>query len=501
MTSIFSNEHQSKMQMRILFFGLAEMCLGFAGAILSDVTSIFNLLVLFSGVAGVAALAFCLINPTTIKVYDVLGMALVLAYGTGTLNSLVTYAMDNKDLLLSSTVDEYWLSRTLGLATAAAGFLHVVGRFDSNGYVFPKFNSIDLQSNRAIWFVGIIAATAIIFIATGKLGFMADLTAVEGYVGISSTTAIVLDLMTPAGALALYLGRKADERNKKVIFITLAIILLLIQFGLGRRIFVFSLIIYVMAAILAKRPEKIFSARNIVILLSLVMVVQAVTSTFFILRVARYSFKASHETPSIVQLIPEAIKVYKDRERLYIAEQIQENLSSRTFVLEYLATLSERSSVIGPTYGQNLLRAAVVATPIILYWGKYKNPLFGSEEDLLNRHFRMPVWDASNSILTASVGDFGEIGFFVIPVILCFIFSLFLRMTYTLAAPISGILVSFFICKVLLSVEEDVVAYFTSARSVFILLAIAWPVFSFKTGLSMRTYALGNESAVKSKIS
>lgn len=501
MTSIFSNEHQSKMQMRILFFGLAEMCLGFAGAILSDATSIFNLLVFFSGVAGVAALAFCVLNPANIKVYDVLGMALVLAYGTGTLNSLVTYAMDNKDLLLSSSVDEYWLSRTLGLATAAAGFLHVIGRFDNNGYVFPKFNSIDLQSNRAIWFVGIIAAIAVIFIATGKLGFMADLTSKEGYVGISSTTAIILDLMTPAGALALYLGRKAEDRNMKVIFITIAAILLLIQFGLGRRIFVFSLLVYVMAAILAKRPEKIFSVRNVVILLAIVMLVQAVTSTFFILRVARYSFKASHKPPSIVEMIPEAIKIYKDRERLYIAEQINENLSSRTFVLEYLATLSERASVIGPTYGQNLLRAVVVATPIIFYWGKYKNPLFGSEEDLLNRHFGMPVWDASNTVLTASIGDFGEIGFFVIPVILCFLFSIFLRIAYALATPTSGILVSFFICKALLSVEEDVVAYFTSARSVFILLAITWLVFSFKPSKSKRTYTLQNKSPIRNKIS
>ena len=501
MTSIFSNEQQTKMQMRILLFGLVEMCIGFTGAILADATSVFNLLVLLSGVAGVAALAFCLVNPVNIKVYDVLGMALVLAYGTGTLNSLVTFTMDNKDLLLNSSVEEYWLSRTLGMATAAAGFLHVVGRFDSNGYVFPKFNPIDLLANRAIWFVGIIAAIAVIFIATGKLGFMAGLASEEGYVGVSATTAIVLDLMTPAGALSLYFGRKASERNQKVIFITVAIMLLLIQFGLGRRIFVFSLITYVMAAILAKRPEKIFSVRNIVILLVIVMLVQLATSAFFMLRVARYSFKASLKPPSIVEMIPEAIKVYKDRDRLYIAEQIHENLSSRTFVLEYLSTLSERAADKDPTYGQDLMRAVVVATPIILYWGKYKNPLFGSEEDLLNRHFGLPVWDAANTVLTASVGDFGEVGFFVIPGIICFIFSIFLRMSYAFATPTSGMLVSFFICKALLSVEDDIVAYFTSARSVFILLAITWLVFSLRIDLSKRTYKLNNELLIKNKIS
>jgi hypothetical protein len=488
--TIAINKHQSNMQMAILIFGVAEICIGLAGAIAADFTSVFNLLALLSGIAGLVAVTFCVLHPASIKVYDILGMALMLAYGTGTLNSLVSCILDNKDLLLSSSVSEYWLSRTLGLTTAAAGFLHIVGRLDSKGYLFVPLDFKDFQVNRALLFVGSILAVSLIFIATGKLGFMADVASVEGYVGISASTSLVLDMMTPAGALALYLGRKVEQRNIKILFFAVATILLLIQFGLGRRIFVFSLLIYVLTAILAKRPEKIISVRNIVMMLIIVMLVQAATSAFFIMRMARYSFKATHKTPSIVEMIPEAIKVFKDRERLYIAEQIQENLSSRTFVLEYLATLSERTSVMEPTYGQNLLRAAVVATPIILYWGKYKNPLFTSEEDVLNTHFRIPVSDAANTVLTGSVGDFGEIGFFVLPVLVCLILSLFLRLSYSLTPAIAGMLISFLVCKTLLFVEADMVSYLTSMRSILIFIVILYFVFRRKkTNLSLSTGA------------
>jgi hypothetical protein len=480
------DKHESNMQMAIFAFGVVEMCIGLSCAIAADLTSTFNLLVFFSGISGVLAVAFCVLNPINIKVYDVLGMALMLAYGTGTLNSFVTYTIDHKDFLLSSSVTEYWLTRTLGLVTAATGLLHVVGRFDSKGYLFPRLsNSIDLQENRALLLVGVVAVIAIAFIATGKLGFMASLTAVEGYVGISSSASVILDLMSPAGALAMYLGRKEEQKKwRGILFITLAIVLLLIQFGLGRRIFVFSLLIYVMAAIVAKRPKAIFSVRNILATVALAMLVQVATSAFYTLRIARYTFKDVHKTPSIVEMIPEAIRIYKDRERLFLAEQIHENVGSRTFVLEYLATLSERTSIIEPAYGENLLRAVVVSAPSALYWSKYKNPLFGSEEDLLNPHFRLPVWDAANSVLTASVGDFGEIGFFLLPVLLCFIFSRFLLLGYALTTPIAGMLISFFICKVLLSVEDDIVSYFTAARSVFILIGITWLAFKFKKTIS-----------------
>jgi hypothetical protein len=495
--TIASNMHHSDKQMAILVFGIVEICIGLSCAIAADFISVFNLLAFLSGVAGLIALMFCVWQPASIKVYDILGMILMLAYGVGTLNTVVSYTIDNKDILMSSSVSEYWLTRTLGLATAAAGFLHILGRFDTKGYLFVPLVVNDRQVNRALWFVAVIAITSVFFVVTGKIGFAGNVAANEGYVGVSASSAIIYELLTPVGALAIYLGLTDQQRNRKIIFTLCGLILLLVQFGLGRRVFVFALLIFVMSAIFAKRPKKIISIKNIFLIVALVTLSQVATTAYFTLRVATYSLKS--KTHSIVEMIPEAISVYKDRDRLYLAEQIHENLSSRTFVMEYLATLDESASEIEPAHGENLLRALIMATPPILYWGKYRNPLFGSEELVLNPHFKLPVWDASNSVLTASVGDFGEIGLFILPAVFCFIFSLIVRLSYVLINPVGSMLVCFLICKGLLSVEEDITSYFSTMRSAFIFMTISWFVFSFKTNILMRLDELLPFQSIKTK--
>ena len=104
MNSISINQTDNDMQMKILLFGIFEMVIGFSGAILADFFSVFNLIAFFSGVAGLVALLFCVTQPSKIKVYDILAMAFVLAYGTGKLNSMVRYTLDGLDLLKISEV-------------------------------------------------------------------------------------------------------------------------------------------------------------------------------------------------------------------------------------------------------------------------------------------------------------------------------------------------------------------------------------------------------------
>ena len=94
------------------------------------------------------------------------------------------------------------------------------------------------------------------------------------------------------------------------------------------------------------------------------------TTAFFVLRMARYTFKEAKVKPTIVEMVPEAFKIFQNRERLYLAEQMHENISTRSFVLEYLATLSERTDVIPPAYGENLVRATVRCNAIHFILGK-----------------------------------------------------------------------------------------------------------------------------------
>ena len=256
-------DQRANMQKYIFVFGLLELAAGLLAAVASDFISVFHVITFFAGACGIMGAIFCVMQPASIKMYDVLGMSLMLAYGTGTLNSLVSFILDDKNLLLGSSVSEYWLTRTLGLTTAAAGFLHMIGRVDPRAYVFDILKPVDTEVRRATVFIAIIAITAVAFVATGKLGFMGSLSSGEGTVGISPTTSILVDLMTPAGALAMYLARKEERRTVAMLLFSMSAVLLLIQFGLGRRVFVFSLVVYMMAAVLAKRPKKLITLKNI----------------------------------------------------------------------------------------------------------------------------------------------------------------------------------------------------------------------------------------------
>jgi hypothetical protein len=470
------SQSDNNVQMKILLFGMIEMIIGFSGVILADFYSIFNLLTLLSGLAGLAALLFCVTQPAKIKLYDFLAMALILAYGSGTLNSLVTYTIDGMDLLKSSLVEEYWLSRSLGLVTAAAGFLHVIGRADSESYLFKNISFNETDKNRFFWFAFFIFVLTVIFIATGKLGFMGSVAIAKGYVNVSPSSAILLDLILPVGAVAFYIGLKEDTPKIKRLFIVVGLMLLFIQFGFSRRVFVFSALIYLTIFFLMSKPFRLLSLKNIVIFLIFGVVIQTVTTSYQILRISTYQNKNTEK--SIFQMVPDAIKVYEDKDFYHVDENIHNNLRSRTFVLEYLAREDKALSTIEPIYGTNLLRALVVSVPRIFFPSKYTNELFLQEENFIGSHFKLPITDSANTVITGSLADFGEVGVFLLPLLLCFIYSRILSACRKYMNPISSVFIAIFFSYRLISVEADIGIFFSTLRALIIFWFILWLLFN-----------------------
>lgn len=477
MNAISMSQSDNNLQRTILLFGMVEMIVGFSSVILADFFSIFNLLTFFSGLAGLAALLFCVTQPSKIKLYDILAMALILAYGTGTLNSLVSYTLDGFDLLKSSYVEEYWLSRTLGLVTAAAGSLHVLGRADSNGFLLKNISLNETDSNRFLWFAIFTFILTIIFVASGKLGFMGNVAIAKGYVNVSPSSVILLDLILPVGAVAFYMGLKEDKLKIKYLFIVVSVLLLLIQFGFSRRTFVFSALIYLMIFFFMAKPYRFLSLKNIVIFVLFGFVIQTVTTSYQILRISTYQNKNSQKT--IFEMVPDAIKVYEDKDFYHVDENIHDNLRSRTFVLEYLALEDKALSTIEPTYGNNLLRALVISVPGVFYPSKYSNELFIQEESYIGSHFKLRISDNANTVLTGSLADFGEAGIFFLPLLICFIFSKILSVCRKNINPITSVLLGIFFSYRLLSVEADISVFFSTLRSMLIFLLILSLLFNF----------------------
>ena len=464
-----------RFQLHFTLIGVAEVMTGFSALLLVDFFQMFVPLVVIAGMAGICVLLLCVCQPASLKSYDVLGAVLLLAYGTGTLNSLVSLALENQSLTGDSVLSSYWLTHSLGLVVAACGFLHLFGRLDRRSNLFCPFELDRKRLDRLL----ILSVTSFglygVLVASGRIGFMAGIAADAGS-EISPLASVVLALVVPVGALSFSGALVEPDRRKSIILAALALLILLSVVGLGRRLFLFSSITYIMAALLFRRPQRIFSARVVFFAIFALGTLQIASTAFYALRLASWSLNDSAGNRGIADLFPEAVRIYRN-DQDDLEHKVSENVKLRTFVLEYLSEIAQKEAQREPLYGQNLTRALIVATPSVLYDSKFNNKLFTSEENLVNAQFGLRYWDGANSIFTAGVADFGAVGLIAYPLLIAFMFSMLCKFARKIGSPVAGFLVSLSICQILLAAESDLAAYFASLRTIGIILLIGCLVF------------------------
>jgi len=466
-----------------VFFTLAliELAVGLGAAVAADFNAPFYAVGVIAGLLGAFSLGYCVLHSNAVKVYDLLGATGLFAYGTGTLVSMVSYAGAHQDLLQNSLVSEYWLTRTLGLVIAGCGFLHAAGRMDPGGLLFsPRVSRLPSRySLRILYFAGPLCILFAVLVALGKIGFMGTVSTGDEAGKVSPLAALVVSLVTPVGALAFCEALKQKARAR-LLLLGVSAALLVLQFGLGRRVFVFSVITYAMGALLTWKPKKIMTLRNGVIFAAVMVLVYVATTAFFALRVATYTLgKQGTAQISILQLLPRAYRIYTQDRGGDLEAGIRKNVKSRTFVLEYLAQISQGEAEREPLIGEDLHRAYLVAVPSLLFPGKHRDADINTEEGLINPRFGLPVWDASNSVYTAAVADFGVAGMFLYPILFCISFSLVLRPVHRWAPPVVGLLLSLAVCQELLTAETDIAGYFVALRGLILMAGFAWVYFGF----------------------
>lgn len=473
-------------------FGLGcfEIIVGLGALLLADYVPIFDLLAVVAGLLGVFALIYCIVNPESLKVYDLFGAILLFGYGSGALNTVASLYLDHQEITSPSATAQYWLTQTLALVLCVCGFIHLIGRLDGGGYLLRLGDSNRKEATRVMMFVVPIFLLYVALLATGRIGFMATVSD-DGGKSVSPIAVFALLLATPAGALALSVALRISRSAFSLGLIAISILLLLLQFGLGRRTFVFSAVIYLLCILLVKRPKKLISFKNIVMLAAAMLAVYIVTMGFYAMRLAAWSMSGrGNQNYSVMELIPKAIEVYSQDRRGRLEAKSAKNVKMRTFVLEYLSEISKGVSEREPLYGEDLHRALIVATPSLFYPSKIQDNLFEPEEPLINPAFGLPVFDGPNSILTAGAADFGVVGMFLYPFVFCVTLSALLRGAYRYAPPIVGLLFGLFICQLVLNVETDIAQCLASLRSIIPVVLIAWFYFSVGTGKATVAYPM-----------
>ena len=241
----------------------------------------------------------------------------------------------------------------------------------------------------------------------------------------------------------------------------------------------------VMGYFAAGRAFKFSRSNPSLSVLMLAFLAQGASKAFYAIRVANWE---SGGSVSLIELVIRGVENIADADRLGLNEQVAENQRERTFIVEYLSELLDRTELKRPLYGDVLEMAIATATPSLLWPGKEKILRVESEEALVHPVLGLPIWDGANTILTSGVSDFGLVGFFLYPLIFALLFSLILRVARHGSGPAYAVF-AFSLIGTLWSVEASLAAPVTGLRNSILacLLISAW--FSVTSYIQQRTAA------------
>ena len=175
-------------------------------------------------VIGVAGLLYCVLLANSVTAWDVLAAALCLAYGVGSLNTVLGFAFAGVDALSRSLVPQYSFSRTMGALLILVGFLITIGRLDRNCVL--RDMKIPTSYNQSILtLLAVVILSALVLMATGRIGFQVSFNADGNAEGVSPLAVVVMQVIGPLAALAAYCTATANRRDRILFLISILIIL------------------------------------------------------------------------------------------------------------------------------------------------------------------------------------------------------------------------------------------------------------------------------------
>lgn len=413
---------------------------------------------------GLFSLARCVLTPDAITSWLVLASTLALGYGLGTLNTMLNGYSDYMSLLRLTYAPRADISESIALVLLLSALMQFISNIDSHK-VFAIEQPILMRDEvLVVWLACATALAMLAMVATGQIGIQANVAVEEGSSHISATGAIVTSALSPMSAISVYFLAKVSGRNKMLLGLAIASILL-VQATQGRRIFIFTLICCGIAYVASNRHRRLFSFKNIAGLSAAAVVVLAASHLFFAMRVATLEVGRDK---NIFYLLEQGIKELKDQDRTGLAAQIQDNQDTRTFIIGYLAEILKITREKQTLDGALLELGVASAVPSVIWPGKWRIMSIGSEEALAHPQFGIPVWDSANSILTAGLCDYGLVGFFVYPLLIAFVFSMAIRAAMRLSL-LARLTMAFTAVDALLAVENPFAGYTASLREVIIL--------------------------------
>lgn len=428
--------------------------------------------ILASGIA-LLDLSRLILRIDRIRLSFTFAVSILLGYGLGSAVYLISHRT------MDATQYQYWAPQGLlfdqqGLATAlaasllAAAVLYVRATIERPVYSSAILHSLaGPKAERLVW---LGAAVALLALYAGDIGYMGAVVRDTGHV---SPVGVIANLMVPA-LVPYTLLLITDKRPlaKRLMLVTAFALLIGVTFVQGRRYLLYVLVLSAMA--LHMRGYR-FTRRGLVIGAAFFVIAALLLYFGFNFFMAlRLTVEELGRNASLSELIRAALSQMSGTQASQVQEHLVENVTSRTFILSYLAGLMGVSSARMPALGAEFLYSVQMVVPSILMPGKVA-ALPSAPEALVHPLYGIPAFDGPSSALVAGFDDFGFLGALIYPLGVVLLFGWFNKFVRAAVwdAPIR-LFVLFALLFQLLYIEQAFASVFVTLRDLVIVIGAAW---------------------------
>jgi hypothetical protein len=412
-----------------------------------------------SALVGVRALYLLVFKTGNLRLTWVLATGLLLGYGVGTFNTAAQL------LAIGSTYFGHDLS-SLCVALAVAVWVSALMYFAGSLAEAPVRLDIGmLQRYDQLFLWASLAIVALAYV-TGGIGYMgADASAETHHESPLGAFSAILSPLLPGFTVLLPQKSKASRRS---IYFW---ILLGVEFAAllpqGRRVLIYSVVVLFIALTLRGSRLRLASGKTMLLLITAVLALYVGNKLFYAMRYERTQ-SGRRVTLGLIDNVQGAFEIVLSGDERYAAA-VQKNLRERTFVLGYFSDLLEASWRRQPLWGRVIVFDTRMAIPAFLDRNKEDVYSIGIEETLVNPEYGLVAKDEANSILTTGLADFGLIGCFAYPFLLCLIFSRLFQLSARWLSPPIRTIAFFSLVFLLLQTEFSTSAYIVTCRNLVLI--------------------------------
>lgn len=411
------------------------VCLSFAFLFLVFFASLVNVvgfylissyIFLLLSILGIGIFLFPIYFDTNyLSLSDIFSAALVVAYGVGSFNTIVSYDFDVDYLARLNSIDLFNLNLAFGASFSLCGMLKFFGKFEK--YRFKDFISVEIKDTwAALLIIWMFLFLTLLAFKSGALQYGSIVTE-DGATNASIFGSLISGFLAPMAILSFLFFLK-NSSPKRFLFLIATIIIILFNATQGRRIVIYGILIVVMIY-RSKVPDKPIKRRGTGFVIPILFLIFGLILSrfYYAMRLAVWDGASS----DISSIILDAISLFFESSGSGLNDSLSENVKDRTFIIGYLGLIIKLTDYSKFMYGEVAFFDLQLATPNVFFGDKSKIINIGAEEDFYHPHLGLPIWDAANSLLTAGFVDFGYFGIGFYALILIFVYymiSIFLNM-------------------------------------------------------------------------